>query len=56
MPRTAAAVVATLCELASSSQKRGGGGSMMVPNGARSYYLGRSQPPLLADASAMGVW
>lgn len=49
MPRTATAVVATLCELAG----RGSGKeASLVPNGARSYYLGRSQPPLLADAAA----
>ena len=50
MPRTAAAIVATLCELSASSGR--GEGASLVPNGARSYYLGRSQPPLLADAAA----
>lgn len=52
MPRTAAAVVATLCELAGKSGRGGEKGAHLVPNGARTYYLGRSQPPLLADAAA----
>jgi alpha,alpha-trehalase len=51
MPLTAAAVVRTLCELAGKAGSSGGMNDL-VPNGARTYYRGRSQPPLLADAAA----
>jgi alpha,alpha-trehalase len=40
----AAGVVSTLAQLAAAAG--------FVPNGARTYYAGRSQPPLLADAAA----
>jgi alpha,alpha-trehalase len=47
MPRAAADAVRNLLSLASATRPSG-----HVPNGARTYYLGRSQPPLLARTLA----